>query len=136
MLNGEKVPRCTDAVTDAVVRLIRAGVAPAVAAQTEGVERPLFDLWMRRGASNGQGEYRFARFRDAVLRAEAECEAFLVARVRSSAADSWQAAAWLAERRFGERWQRKSIVEDGKPAVTAGEDPFADLDNVTPIRRA
>jgi hypothetical protein len=130
--------RCSERVVKAVADLVKIGVPPLVAAAAQGVDETQFALWMRLGEQNGRGQWRYAQFRERVLKAEADCEVLLVGRVRSAANDGvWQAAMWLAERRFGDRWMRRSVNESA-PAPAGPVDPFSELDgesNVTPLRR-
>ena len=130
----KRQPGCSPELAERVANLVRAGVVPLVAAQAEHVSEARFADWMAKGARNEH--WRYETFRDAILKAEADCEVLLVSKIRQAASDDvWQAAAWLAERRFGDRWLRKSVFaqpEPGAPSTTG--DPFADLDNVTAIR--
>jgi hypothetical protein len=41
---------------------------------------------------------------------EAAMEAALLRSIQTAAMDKWQAAAWLLERRFGERWAKRPAV--------------------------
>jgi hypothetical protein len=89
----------------------------------------------------GEDREEFTDFVRALEEAEAIAEATMIGRVQRAASDGvWQAAAWLAERRFPSRWTRKSVMEDLKvhgPRTTRGtEDPFAELDNVASIDSA
>jgi hypothetical protein len=124
-----------EATQRAVCELVRVGVEPVQAARTQLVSEPVFEEWMRLGRVGGTGHARHVEFRDAILQAEAECEAALVMQIR--AGKNWQAATWLAERRFPERFLRRSVGgersdrDDGRPA--GGGAPFEDLDNVVPL---
>ena len=101
---------CSANLTDAIASQIKLGVPPRTAAACEGIEADTFTEWMARGARNGRGEHPYHKFRVAILKAEAECEKLLVARIRQAASNgNWQAAAWLAERRYPERYVRKSV---------------------------
>lgn len=79
--------------------LLRAGNYPAVAALATGV--PLDALPNDALAEIG--------------RARAEGEARGIATIANAAGENWQAAAWLLERQYPERW--------GRPAVRSAEEP-------------
>jgi hypothetical protein len=130
----------TDSLQKTICDLIRLGLSPREASASAGVTNEDYATWMAQGARGGRGLSKFVDFKLAVEQAEASCEALLVGRVMAAANDgSWQAAAWLAERRFPGRWTRKSISEDtrlpstDRPAKRASDDPFDALDNVEPI---
>jgi transposase len=106
-------------------QLIRAGATGEVAAQAVGVDPSTFDLWLQKGR-NGVQPYR--DFSERVARARAESEAGLVARIASVAGKgSWQAAAWLLERRFPERWGKPGETPKPEPTVAASEKAFAEV---------
>jgi hypothetical protein len=124
-----------------VCDLVRLGVAPREAAAAKGIDSETFGEWMTNGRLGGRGRGRYTAFVRALEEAEAIAEATMIGRVQRAASDGvWQAAAWLAERRFPGRWTRKSVQEDLKvhgPRTTRGmEDPFAELDNVSSIDSA
>lgn len=117
---------------------IRIGLAPIQAAVSCGVSKNEYEDWIRAGEAGGQGRAKYINFVKAVREAEAESETQLIAYIRNAASNgNWQAAAWLAERRFGERWLRKSVNETDKPAgaPSGDSDPFSGLDNVESITR-
>jgi hypothetical protein len=124
-------------IQEPVCQLVQVGVEPLQAALTQGVSEATFEEWMRRGRAGGPGSMCHVQFRTAVLKAEAECEAMLVRQLR--AGKQWQAAVTMLERRFPERWLKRSVNgeqsdrPDGRPK--AGGDPFDGLDNVLEIRR-
>jgi transposase len=121
--------------------LIRAGATVEVAAQAAGVSRGTIYRWLKQGEKARAGTIA-RRLRDRVERARAESETVLVARIAQAAGKgSWQAAAWLLERRFPERWMKpteRPLPE--APAAAAAddnldEDPFADVVDLAKRRR-
>jgi hypothetical protein len=105
-----------------------------VASEAHGIDESLFVEWMRKGQVNASGHGVYHKFYEAIKQAEAELEAGLVGIITQASIKDWKAAAWLAERRFPERYVRKS-VGDAAPKPGAGEaDPFDKVDKVVPIR--
>lgn len=130
---------CTQPLTDKIVEMVRLGVPPMIASEAHGVQQSDFVEWMRKGQVNGRGHRNFAQFYEAILKAEAECESALVGRILVAAATDWKAAAWLAERRFPERYVRKPVSEAGdakKPGAPGQADPFDSVDKVVPLKVA
>lgn len=91
---------------ESVCKYIKLGLPQKVAAAYSGINEATFYRWMERGESNPKSMY--GEFCEAVKRAVAESEATLVANIRLAAnkTASWQAAAWMLERRFPDRWAR------------------------------
>lgn len=126
-----------DAETTAgISQRVRAGMQPDRAARAVGVDGQTFQRWMSMGLEGGEDYEPYVQLREAVLTAEADCEQSLVGYVRREAMEgNWQAAAWLAERRFPERYVRKSVTADKPVATSNPDDPFDHLDNVTSIAK-
>ena len=68
-----------------------------------------------------------------VLQARAHGEASLVATVRREAEGNWQAAAWLLERGYPDRWARLS--QRTPPKGERPADPFDEVDELASRRR-
>ena len=86
-----------------------------------GVHRSSVYRWLERGrreekrlrrptAKPKPSEAIYKQFCDAYKKGLAEGEIRAVAAIRQAAAESWQAAAWLLERRFPERWGRDRVL--------------------------
>lgn len=128
---------------DAIAQLenmIRAGATADVAATAAGISRGTFYRWLKTGEKARAGTQARDLF-DRVGRARAESETVLVARIAGAAnKGSWQAAAWLLERRFPERWMKPTerplpdTPAQPEPAA-ADEDPFADVVSLAQRRR-
>ncbi len=106
--------KLTAEVSEKIVRAIRAGNYPAVAAAHTGVHPSTYYRWMERGELDGDApeDDPYRRFRAEVERAIADAEAAEVGLVLKAARDGdWRAAAWLLERRFSERWGRRERLE-------------------------
>lgn len=115
--------KLTPEVQEEILRGIRAGAYPEVAAQRVGVSRTAFYEWMQRGRQAreaGEADL-YADFADAVEQAKGHAETKAVAVVLKAADKSWRAAAWWLERTRPRRYGQKHTVEHGGDA----ENPVA-----------
>jgi len=94
---------------DRILTALKAGASHEAAAIRGGVHVATFYRWMEKGEAAKTGQYR--EFHDAVKEAEAEAEVALVAKIRRHGDDSWQANAWLLERRHPDRYGRRERVD-------------------------
>jgi hypothetical protein len=139
--NGANVGRPTiydEELGSRVVQVLRAGGYVETAASVAGVTRSRLNVWLRRGdpAGTDPGDQVFRDFRRRVDQARAEGETRNVALIVQAAATNWQAAAWLLERSFPDRWARPSQREhEPLPAPSPDEDPFADVVDLAQRRR-
>jgi hypothetical protein len=101
--------KLTTAVCERILTNMRAGVSGEIAAQAEGVSRTTFYAWKAKGERQAQGIYR--DFLDGVKRAEAEVELSCATIVCQAMPTTWQAAAWMLERRWPQRWGRNDRLE-------------------------
>jgi hypothetical protein len=132
----------TDEITEQLTSILRAGNYVTVACRAVGVSRDTFVSWMRRGVSELEADAPFREFRARVQRARAEGEVRNVAQIAKAAAESWQAAAWLLERQYPDRWGRpttRPVVAPDEEPVAAPEsepdDPFREVDELAARRR-
>lgn len=95
--------KCTPELTAAIAADVSQGIPGEVAAEARGVSRSTFYCWLKWGK---RGEPGFVDFLDAIKRARAQAEAHYIGIVRVAAATTWQAAAWILERRAPRRWGR------------------------------
>jgi transposase len=112
--------------------LIRAGNMPDVAFNLAGVPPRTKTLWLKKGRNDRQEgrEGMHADLVAAIERAEAECEAEDIMRLRAHGKTSWTALAWRLERQYPDRYaQRKRI--DGK--VQHSVFPVVDWDRLSPV---
>jgi hypothetical protein len=100
-------PELQQGLVDAVTRTFYLETA----CDMTGVGRRTVYTWLKRGRREKEGPY--FEFRHAIKKAIAQKEANAVESIQAAGADSWQACAWLLERRFPERWSsnRKEIAE-------------------------
>lgn len=117
LLTPDRVRRITE--------LVAAGNDQETAALAAGISKSTHFAWMARGrieadrlAANPRlkvkaSEAPFVEYLEAVQKARAEAEARLVLLVAKAAQEpkTWQAAAWLLERRDPQRWGRVTRTE-------------------------
>jgi hypothetical protein len=82
--------KLTPELTRAICADLEGGLPREDACARNGIGTSTFHVWWHKNAE----------FREAIKAAEANCKAILVQMIRSAGADSWQALAWLAERRW------------------------------------
>ncbi len=100
------------------------GLPRDTVAKLAGIEPSTLYLWLRKGRA---GDPEYSEFSASVKRAEAQGEAELVATIRAASSDSWQAAAWLLERRRPERWGQRRHAEARGPRAGEESRPFTSL---------
>ena len=139
---GGRPTKLTPELADRFVAMLKAGNYVTVAAHAAGLHRSTITVWLRRGQSQRVVDAPYREFRERVEQARAEGEVRNVAQIASAARESWQAAAWLLERQFPERWGRPSSPQrreqpPDEPAVAAAvaADPFEEVDELAERRR-
>tara|TARA_Y100000310_G_scaffold216327_1_gene217368 strand:+ start:261 stop:632 length:372 start_codon:yes stop_codon:yes gene_type:complete len=100
--------KLTPEVQENIARAITAGNYQDVAAQYAGISPATFYLWMQKAED---GKHPFLEFSEAIKKAHADYEVRNVAIIGSAAQKTWQAAAWLLERRNPDRWANKEKRE-------------------------
>lgn len=101
--------KLTPEVQEKICEYVRQGLTYEIAARAAGISESTFYRWRERGEKARGGKFR--EFWEALKRAEAEAEQRLVERILSASSDTWQAAAWILERRYPDRWGRKDRVK-------------------------
>lgn len=115
--------KLTDQVRDSVCEAVAMGMTFDLAAQYAGIGRSTFFRWMRQGEQSEPGD-RFRDFWDAVKRAESEGALNALATIHRAASDgSWQAAAWLLERRHAYRRDAPAQADSELPGEQELVDP-------------
>lgn len=88
----------------AIVEAIEGGNYPDVAAQLVGIQPSTYYAWMERGRA---GESPYLEFSEAVTRARAKAESYMVTLVKTDAAANAESARWYLERSASDRWGRR-----------------------------
>tara|TARA_R100000655_G_scaffold93205_1_gene134471 strand:+ start:4605 stop:5039 length:435 start_codon:yes stop_codon:yes gene_type:complete len=94
-----------------IIQAIQSGATYELAAQFGGVTRTTLFYWLNKGEEQTKGIYR--TFFNEFKKAEAICCVAALAVIKQEAKNgTWQAAAWLLERRFPEQYSK-----NGPPPV-------------------
>lgn len=96
--------KLTPARHKAIVRVIRAGGFKKTAAQAAGIAEETLMNWQRLGRADiaaGNTKSKNARLVIDMEQAEAEQIEEMLGKVSTASTQSWQAAAWMLERRHG-----------------------------------
>lgn len=99
--DGPTAELCLD-----VYRLLLLGTSHESAANILGVSRNAFNNWCRRGEEQ-DADPKYVAFSKAVQDAGAIVETHHVANITQASNKSWQASAWLLERKWPERWGQR-----------------------------
>lgn len=83
------------------LRLCRAGLPDCQIAAVLGVSKETYSRWVNHPKTDNQNQLR-----QQLKRADAEREEALVTRIMRASDDTWQAAAWLLERRYPDRYAK------------------------------
>ncbi|MDQ0417907.1 transposase [Croceifilum oryzae] len=120
--------KLTDEIQQKIVDSLRMGNYIETAASYSGISKTTLYDWLKKGAREETGKYMV--FSNAVQVAMAEAEMRDVAVIAQASKDNWQAAAWRLERKYPNRWGRKTQHEisgkDGKPIEIAPRELLAD----------
>jgi hypothetical protein len=111
--------KLTPEVQDKIVKALRAGNYRTTAAKVAGIHDATFYNWIKWGEAQKKG--RYFEFFEAVKKAEAEGEAALIATINVASKDTWQAAAWILERKYPDRWGRKDALAMSGTLEHSGE---------------
>lgn len=95
---------------------VRAGNYLHVAAAYAGLSKETPIEWRKRGARDARKgqDTVYSRFAASVDQAMGQAEVMSVAAIRSATKENWQAAAWLLERRYPDRWSRHVTIDLSK----------------------
>ena len=105
----------------AIIRALEVGNTRTDASLGAGIDRHTFAAWCQ----------RYPPFLAAVETAEALARQRFVGQVALAARTSWQAAAWVLERRDPENWGRRERLEVAVEARREAERLAGELDGVS-----
>jgi transposase len=118
-----------------IISAIRLGMTYERAATAAGVSVSAFMRWKQKGNAAKSGKYR--EFVEALKRAEAEGEAMLLQRIQTEAKNgTWQAAAWILERKHRARWGRNVDITSGGEKLPRTSTAAEDAAKIVAIRDA
>ena len=111
--------KLTPLIQDTICNLIADGNYIKTACLAAGVHKTTFDRWLKLGEQEGEneGENPFTSFANAVKKAEAENIARNVGIIQKAAVHTWQAAAWLLERKYPAQYGKRVEIELGPSKV-------------------
>lgn len=125
--NGPHGLKLTDELAAKICQAIRTGATLEGSAAYAGVARQTFFDWLRRGRqANARNPYK--TFVADVEEALAGFEVGAMTRIAKAGDEEWQANAWRLERRFPDKYGRRTRL-DGNIQVQAA--PFVDLAKLT-----
>jgi len=109
-LFGGRPTSLTDEVQRVIIRAIENCSFIETAIALASVPKSTFYDWLKRARDDDKAGQKsiYTDFADAVKTALAVSEAKYIGIVGEAANDTWQAAAWMLERRFRNRWARES----------------------------
>ncbi|MBB77351.1 MAG: hypothetical protein CMJ75_22835 [Planctomycetaceae bacterium] len=100
---GGRPCKLTRRVQDRIVKALSVGCTQGIACKAAGIGARTYHRWITRGEEDieaGNSSSDFAVFSRAVQRAEALFFERCAATISEASLDSWQAAAWMLERRL------------------------------------
>ena len=106
---GRKPKYYKPAIRLAILASVEAGNYFNVACSAAGVSERAFYKWKSQVAQ-GEAPARLMHFVQQVKSAEARSEQANISVIREASIKSWQAAAWLEERKHPERWARTDRI--------------------------
>ena len=104
--------KLTPKLQERIAGFVRAGAYVETAAAAAGVSKVTLYAWLKRGAA---GEGPFAAFAEAIEEAQALAEMRDLALIGKAAETEWAAAAWRLERKFPDRYGRRTRLEHSGP---------------------
>lgn len=103
--------KLTAEIKQKIVGAIASGNYHEVACSLAGIDLAVFKEWMIQGE---EGIQPYRAFWEEVKRAEAIAEAKRIQVIAKESESNWQAAKWLLEKRFSEKWGKKQQRKESK----------------------
>ena len=139
-------PMLNKTISKKIEQALRAGNYKQTAAKYAGISLGTFYGWMQRGRNFEQNDGPkedaiYFEFLKMVEKAMADAEVEDVAIIKNASRKQWQAAAWMLERKFPDRWGRRDHVEltgkDGGPVeISAREKVEKQIEAMTRSTRS
>lgn len=105
--------KLTDELIVDLARAIETGMPYEQACKQSGIAYSTFNNWENGRFPQGVSETMRARFLEAIKRAQAELAFELLTSIRNAGMEdrsgSWQAAAWMLERKFPQHFRRRPL---------------------------
>ena len=106
----------TPEVQSIILACIKKGAYVETAVVYAGINKDTYYEWMKRAEKEQPGQLH-RDFSDAVEKAKAEAELLDITIVDKAArGGQWQASAWRLERKFPQKWGRRTEVDIGQKA--------------------
>ena len=99
----------TKVVHNRIIAAVRNGASVEVAAQAAGVSKSAVYNWLAWGREP-DAEPHFVELVEALEKASGENQTRLIAVIQKATATTWQAAAWMLERKYPDQWGRKDRI--------------------------
>ena len=115
MARGAREKLTQDGIKTAL-RLCKCGLPDCQIAAALGVKAQTFSLWRNHPKTKNQ-----IQLSESMKKADAEREAALVTRIMRASDNTWQAAAWLLERRYPDRYAKPVRPVEDKSAARDDE---------------
>ena len=114
-LDMEESLKLNETTKGRLIEGIRLGMTNKLAAAYAGISESTFYLWLQQARD---GDQEKSELLESLKRAEAESAAHSLAVIKKAAQDgTWQAAAWVLERRHN--FRREIVIDE--PEVDSGE---------------
>lgn len=127
--------KCTPEVIESIETAIREGKSKSMAFKLAGIHVDTGFDWLRYGRQNPERYPEYVELQEKMELAEAEFMGEMVdevvATAKSQRPNTWQAAAWLLERKAPEEWGKRdkvSIDASGGPLVQLNQVVLVDAD--------
>jgi len=101
--------KLTPAMTAKLVKALKSGITASAACSIVGIANKTYYEWLKKGRE-GNGDI-YEKFLIAIEKANAEAEKAMLDIITNHSVKHWQAAAWVLERRFRDRWAKDVPLE-------------------------